>query len=66
MSVLTRKEYAHGIEAQLRALGPQTVAQIREDLGLTKRDAEDAIWYLMSMNRIEYAGTFPIVYRIAK
>lgn len=67
MSKLTRKEFAEAILVQLRAVGPQTVAEIRQDLGITKKDAEDAVWFLASRGQIEYDWPMsaPPAYKVA-
>jgi predicted transcriptional regulator len=54
MTTLSRREIADGVLAHLRACGPQTVAEIKTELGLTKREVEAAIYLLMNQSRIEY------------
>lgn len=64
MTSLTRKQNAEAVLAQLRGVGPQTVAEIRADLGITKREVDDALWLLCSSGRAEYAGPgAPLVYK---
>lgn len=61
---LTRRQKADGVLSQLRALGPQTVAQIQSDLKMTKREVEDALWLLGNSGAVEYAYplTSPLTY----
>ncbi len=62
---LTRKENAEGVLAQLRAVGPQTAAEIRACLGITKREVEDALHLLGAHARVEYTWptTSPLTYK---
>ena len=64
MTVLTRKENAEAVLSQLRGVGAQSVADVQQDLGMKKREVEDAIWLLASQNKIEYAGLgTPLTYK---
>lgn len=65
MTKLTTKQIAQGVLSQLRALGPQTVAQIQDDLRIPKREIEQALHLLMIRNEVEYAwpSTSPLVYQ---
>lgn len=64
MTALSRKQNAEAVLAQLRGVGPQTVAEIRADLGITKREVDDALWLLCWTGRAEYAGPgAPLVYK---
>lgn len=67
MTTLTRKQHREGVLAQLRAVGPQTVAGIMSDLGITKREAEDALWYLANRGQVEYTwpSSSPITYKVS-
>lgn len=68
MSKLTRNQIAAGVFAQLRALGPQTVAQIQDDLRITKREIEDALYVLTNRGHVEHAwpSTSPLVYQVTQ
>ena len=66
MTRLTGAQNAEGILAQLRGVGPQTVAEIQDDLRITKREVEDALWYLVNRSLVEYTWpvTSPITYKV--
>ena len=67
MTALATHQIAEGVLAQLRAVGPQTIAEIQADLALTKKQTEDAIRLLMIRGRIEYdyPSRSPLAYRVA-
>lgn len=61
----TSQETAAGVLAHLRAVGPQTAAQIRENLGITKRETEHALWMLQNRGAVEleWPTTSPLTYK---
>lgn len=65
MTKPTRKQNAEAVLAQLCGIGPQTVAEIQRDLGMTKREVEDALWLLGNRGEVEYAYpyTSPLTYK---
>lgn len=68
MTVLTGHQKAEAVLAQLRGVGPQTVAEIQADLRLSKRDVERALWLLGSRGQVEYGWptSSPLVYQAAR
>ena len=68
MTSLSRKEIAQSVLAQLRGVGPQTVADIRADLLLNKRQTEDALHLLVSHGQVEYdyPPSSPLVYKAVR
>lgn len=64
MTTLTRKQMAEAVLAQLRGVGPQTVAEIQSDLGATKREVEGALYLLTSHAQVEHVWpvTSPLRY----
>jgi DNA-binding IclR family transcriptional regulator len=65
---LTRKQNAEAVLAQLRGVGPQTIPDIRADLGMTKREVEDALYLLVRQGQAEYdwPTTVPLTYKATK
>lgn len=68
MSLTSRKENAEAVLAQLRGVGPQTADEIRDDLRITKREVEDALYWLGSRSRVEYAEPIqsPLIYKASE
>lgn len=60
----TRQELAEAVLVQLRACGPQSAAEIKADLGLSKREVEAALYRLGGQGLVEYAHptTSPLRY----
>jgi hypothetical protein len=65
MTKLTRNQIAEAILAQLRGVGPQSIAEIQDDLRITKREVEGAIWLLANRGDVEYTFpyTSPLIYK---
>ncbi len=65
MTTLTNKQLAEAVHAQLRGVGPQTVAQIQGDLAMTRRQVEDALHLLSNRGKVEYVWptTSPLTYK---
>jgi hypothetical protein len=61
-----RKANAEAVLTQLRAVGPQTAAEIQQDLGLTKREVESALHQLLGASvEYDYPTRSPLVYKVA-
>jgi DNA-binding IclR family transcriptional regulator len=65
---LTRRQKSEGVLAHLRGVGPQTAAQIQEDLRMTKREVEDALHILVRQGAVEYdwPTTSPLTYKASQ
>lgn len=65
---LTRKQNTEAVLSELRGVGPNTVQGIRDDLHMTKREIEQALWLLCNQGLAEYdyPMTSPLTYKASK